>query len=203
MVRRTKEEAAVTRESLMQAALAVFSRKGYTATTLEDIAHEVGVTRGAIYWHFGSKAELYTALVAEYSGRGPAIVQAAAAEGGSFAQILKRVFINLLTAIEADPALSALMELSQRAERNPELVAIQKQQAEGGHALLAGIAATMGMGIQTGELRPDLDPMEMARAFIAFQNGIVALWLQDRQAFSLKASAAAQAEVLLRGLLKG
>lgn len=61
MARRTKEEGALTRESLLRAALAAFSTKGYAAATLEDVAAKAGITRGAIYWHFGSKAELYTA----------------------------------------------------------------------------------------------------------------------------------------------
>ncbi len=57
-MRKTKEEAAETRQALLRAALAVFSRQGYAATRLEDVAHEAGVTRGAIYWHFKSKADL-------------------------------------------------------------------------------------------------------------------------------------------------
>ena len=111
-MRKTKEEAAITRESLLQAALAVFSRKGYTAATMEDVARQAGVTRGAIYWHFGSKAELYTALLSEYSARGGEIVQAAAAEGGSLVEILRRVFIRLLEAVESDAALRAVMDIS-------------------------------------------------------------------------------------------
>ncbi|MCL4562239.1 MAG: TetR family transcriptional regulator, partial [Chloroflexi bacterium] len=59
-MRRTKEEAAETRDLLLKSALSVFSQKGYSATTLGDVARAAGVTRGAIYWHFGSKAELYT-----------------------------------------------------------------------------------------------------------------------------------------------
>ena len=63
MMRRTKEEAEQTRQDLLDAALTVFSQKGYTATRLEDVARAAGVTRGAIYHHFGSKAELYSALI--------------------------------------------------------------------------------------------------------------------------------------------
>ena len=68
-MRRTKEDAALTRETVLDAALAVFSRQGYAATTLDHIAQEAGVTRGAIYWHFGGKAELYNALVEERFAR--------------------------------------------------------------------------------------------------------------------------------------
>src|SRR5687768_7926109 len=57
-VRRTKEDAAATRAAVLDASLRVFSRKGYAATRLEEVAAEAGVTRGAVYWHFADKAEL-------------------------------------------------------------------------------------------------------------------------------------------------
>ena len=52
MPRRTKEEAQQTREALIEAAEVVFHRKGVSASSLNDIAKEAGVTRGAVYWHF-------------------------------------------------------------------------------------------------------------------------------------------------------
>ncbi|NIV11690.1 MAG: TetR family transcriptional regulator, partial [Aliifodinibius sp.] len=72
-----KEEAAITRDQLLNKALTVFSKKGYSAATLQDIASEADMTRGAIYWHFGSKAELYNTLIKEYSDRGSQIVKQA------------------------------------------------------------------------------------------------------------------------------
>ena len=128
-MRRTKEEAAITREQLLKKALAVFSKKGYAATTLEDIAREAEVTRGAIYWHFGSKAELYNTLIREYSDRGSTIMQEAAAEGGTLLDILRRIFVQQLQAIEEDPALRALMELQLfKTGLVPELEEGRKQQ---------------------------------------------------------------------------
>ncbi|HEU5383170.1 MAG TPA: TetR family transcriptional regulator, partial [Ktedonobacteraceae bacterium] len=64
-MRRTKEEAAITRERLLEAALECFHSKGYSATTLDDIARRAEITRGAIQWHFGSKADLYNTLLRE------------------------------------------------------------------------------------------------------------------------------------------
>ena len=69
-MRRTKEEAAVTRATVLKAALTVFSAKGYAAASLDDVAKTAKVTRGAIYWHFKSKADLYNTLVEELSARG-------------------------------------------------------------------------------------------------------------------------------------
>ena len=111
-MRRTKEEAAITRKELLKKALAVFSKNGYSATTLQDIAQEAEVTRGAIYWHFGSKAELYNTLIREYSNKGNAIVQQAASEGGTLLDILRRVFVRQLQIIEEDREMRALMELA-------------------------------------------------------------------------------------------
>lgn len=63
MARRTKEEAATTRESVLMAALDLFTEKGYSRTTLVDIAKRIGMTRGAVYWHFDGKPALLAALM--------------------------------------------------------------------------------------------------------------------------------------------
>src|SRR6516225_10043216 len=62
MVRRTKEDAAVTREQLLDAAERVFRERGVTRASLAEIATAAGVTRGAVYWHFKDKAALFSAL---------------------------------------------------------------------------------------------------------------------------------------------
>lgn len=63
MARRTKEDAQKTREQLIEAAEAVFYRKGVSRTSLNDIAAEAGVTRGAIYWHFKNKHDVFEAMM--------------------------------------------------------------------------------------------------------------------------------------------
>ncbi len=62
MVRRTKEEAQETRTSILDAAEQVFFEKGVSRTSLADIAQAAGVTRGAIYWHFAHKSDLFTEM---------------------------------------------------------------------------------------------------------------------------------------------
>jgi TetR/AcrR family acrAB operon transcriptional repressor len=58
MVRRTKEQAEATRNGILDAAERVFVKQGVARTSLQDIAREAGVTRGAVYWHFDDKAAL-------------------------------------------------------------------------------------------------------------------------------------------------
>lgn len=200
-MKRTKEEAAITREQLLKKALAVFSKKGYAATTLQDIAQEAEVTRGAIYWHFGSKAELYNTLIREYADRGNAIVQLAASEGGTLIDILRRVFIRQLQAVEDDRELRAIMELHLfKTGLVPELEEGRQQQIASGVGLTEMLAGIMGQGVELGLLRADIDPKEMARAYLAFQNGLLHLWLTAPSQFSLKANADIYADILIAGI---
>lgn len=61
-MKRTKEEAAVTKGQLIDSAVKLFLQYGYSAVTLQQIADEIGVTRGAFYWHFRSKEEIMMAF---------------------------------------------------------------------------------------------------------------------------------------------
>src|SRR5476651_1096748 len=63
MARRTKEEAREMRSRIIDAAEQVFHDKGVSNSSLEEIAVEAQVTRGAIYWHFKDKAELFDAMM--------------------------------------------------------------------------------------------------------------------------------------------
>lgn len=202
-MRRTKEEAAVTRATLLKTALSVFSAKGYAAATLDDVAKAAKVTRGAIYWHFKSKADLYNTLVQEFSARGAAVVQQAVAEGGTLFEILRRVFVRQCALIEEDKEARAVMELALfKTGLEPELQPGRKRQLEASTALVAGLTDVMQQGIAQGVLRNDIDPTDMARAFLALENGAIQLWLTLPRSFSLKASVESFADILISGLQK-
>ena len=65
MARRTKEEAEQTRKDILQASLDMFCEKGYTRTTLDDIAKSINLTKGAVYWYFRNKPDILMALIQE------------------------------------------------------------------------------------------------------------------------------------------
>jgi TetR/AcrR family transcriptional repressor of mexAB-oprM operon len=62
-MRRTKEDAEKTRTAILQAAETLFLEKGVANSSLEHIARHAGVTRGAVYWHFANKADLFNAML--------------------------------------------------------------------------------------------------------------------------------------------
>ncbi|MEU5520941.1 ScbR family autoregulator-binding transcription factor [Streptomyces sp. NPDC093250] len=53
-----QERAIRTRRTILEAAAAVFDERGYTSATIGEILERAGVTKGALYFHFGSKEEL-------------------------------------------------------------------------------------------------------------------------------------------------
>ncbi len=62
MVRKTKEDAEITKQRIIDAARELFSTSGVSNTSLEKIAKHADVTRGAVYWHFKNKTELFHAM---------------------------------------------------------------------------------------------------------------------------------------------
>ncbi|MDR1026152.1 MAG: TetR family transcriptional regulator [Lactobacillus sp.] len=65
MARKTKEEAEQTRLSIMGSALDTFCDLGYSKTTFDEIAKRIGLTKGAVYWHFNNKPEIITSIITE------------------------------------------------------------------------------------------------------------------------------------------
>ncbi|WP_075290593.1 TetR family transcriptional regulator [Pararhizobium arenae] len=61
-MRRTKAEAEETRQNILSAAEQIFFEKGVSNATMEEVATAAGVTRGAIYWHFANKTDLFLEL---------------------------------------------------------------------------------------------------------------------------------------------
>ena len=61
-MRKTKVEAQKTRNYLLKAALDTFYTRGVSRSSINEIAQTAGVTRGALYWHFKNKEDLFEGL---------------------------------------------------------------------------------------------------------------------------------------------
>jgi len=62
-MRKTKEEALITKNQIIEKAVQLFLQRGFSTTTLDEIAQQAKVTRGAIYWHFKDKLNIVKELV--------------------------------------------------------------------------------------------------------------------------------------------
>lgn len=203
VMKRTAEEAAKTRADLLDAALTVFSQKGYSAARLQDIATAAGVTRGAVYHHFKNKAGLFEALMASASESGSNILADAIAAGGSFLDICERILIASFAQVATDQRARDTMSIylfksDFSAELQPFADTLKQQAVDS----VKGVVGFIEMGIAQGELKPDLDPEVIARSFLAFQNGVIQLWLLNPEAFDLETSARELARAFLYGIAK-
>ena len=150
-MKKTAAEAAETRQAILRAALAEFSQRGYSATTLEGVARAAGVTRGAVYWHFASKATLYEELLRTFGGQSGAIMGAAAAEGGDFIAICQRILTRLFIQLEEDKELRAVMDLSLfKTEHTEELAGMLANQRASMNELVAQLAGDHAGGHRPG-----------------------------------------------------
>lgn len=102
MARRTKEEAAETRQQILETALDVFSRKGYSRSTFVDIAQQIGLTKGAVYWHFKTKTDLLVALIEECTSHKELCLANPEKADGSL-QSLRTCYLGLAKHVLSDP----------------------------------------------------------------------------------------------------
>jgi len=201
IMRRTKEEAELTRRRLLEAALEVFSQKGFDATRLEDVAQKASLTRGAIYHHFGGKIELFHALFAEAEESGHQVVQQAIAGGGSFLDIARRVLVSSLELLQQNSQYRRVTALYLfKAGSSPELAAFQRQRNEDMKQQVAQVAEFFKMALVQGAVRADLDPRLAAQAFLSYQSGLMLLWLLNPGLISVEEDADALADVFIHGI---
>lgn len=200
-VRRTKEEAAATREQILDAALLVFSRKGYSAATLQDVAAEAGLTRGAVYWHFKGKVELYSALVGERFARANEVLAEALSPRYSPLESIERLLTRSLEYLEEDPAYRAVLSITLfKTELTPELEPGFQQKIASVRRLVDVVADLVRKGIAAGQIDRAIDPKAAALAAVSLMNGATALHLMDPKTLEPRTAVRRMVATFVRGL---
>ncbi len=199
MARKTKEEAEKTRLKLLDAALTVFSKKGYVRSTLNDIAKEAGVTRGAIYWHFKDKANLFEALSDEIDRctetRTEDLMELAPQSLFDLREMIMKWFMNL----ENDQKFRTFYEfVTYKIEFHEELEPVLARQRREKRMVLKSIENDIRNLQLQGEVREDIDPGHVAIMICSFVWGLAENWLFDRTIFSISETAPTLLDNFLR-----
>lgn len=139
------------RERLLQAALELFARRGYAATSVREIVEMAGVTKPVLYYHFGSKEGLYLALLQEsfvtFEGLLQEFVVAPGSARGRMLHYCRGIFDSAVANVE-------VVRLSHAIYFGPPQGA-PFFDFEGFFAkMLDGIAAILAAGTDNGEFRP-------------------------------------------------
>lgn len=185
----------------MDAAIKVFSRQGYAVTRLEDIALQAGVTRGAIYHHFGGKVELYEALTQERFAGAMAGIAQIMMDGLSPRNTIRRLMIYSLELLEQDALYRTVQELSFfKTAYSPELESLMQVKVKNTKDFLNSLSQIISAGIREKEFRSDLDPQAAAIAVMGLINGVTSTWLIAPKSFSVKEKASAIVDTFLVGM---
>ncbi len=192
-MRRTKEESERTRQRILAAARKIFSSRGVARTTLEQIAAAAKVTRGAIYWHFTDKTELFYAMREQISV--PMLDRMEIAPlGAAAADPLGGVASYLLGVVDSmlrDPATRQTFEIIHfKCEYVEELHLELRRHYARCTELTRALARAYRDAKRSGYLRKGLQPELAALATCAFLIGLVRLWLYDREGKRVRARAA-------------
>lgn len=188
MARKTKEEAQATRSAILDAAENLFHTRGVSATSLQDIAGAAGVTRGAIYWHFQDKADLFNAMMDNVcTPLSQAIDDTLTGQQTSPAAAITAKMALLLASVENDAKMRRVFEIATRkVEYVDELAAVREQQTRLRGQYIAKMATLLEAAQAAGEVDPALDPAELAFALHALVDGLMQNWMLDATGLSLQ-----------------
>jgi TetR/AcrR family acrAB operon transcriptional repressor len=202
MVRRTKEDAAITREQLLDAAEVVFRRRGIARSSLAEVAAAAGVTRGAVYWHFRDKADLCDAMCERARTPMEAMLSdAGAATHDDPLGALRTLAITALTRLASDPRSQAVFEVMlHETESAGEMATItERKQRERRHCL-TNVERVLQQAVEAGQLPKDTDTPLAAQALHAYIGGLMNSWVLDPAAQDLARSAPALVDTFFAGL---
>jgi TetR/AcrR family acrAB operon transcriptional repressor len=202
MVRRTKDEALATRSQLLDAAERVFAQKGVSRTSLSDIAAAAGTTRGAIYWHFKNKADVFNAMMDRVIlPMEAAFEQMGQLEAADPVAELQQATLTALRQIAQDERIRHVFEVAtHKVEYVDEQLAIKERHLR---AYTNCVRATQRSleDIARRRDRPLPVPSDVAsNGLHAMMSGLIQSWLMDPKAFDLVVTAEHSVTTYLSGL---
>ena len=202
MVRRTKEDAEATRHLLLDAAERVFNEKGVARTSLAEIAAAAGMTRGAIYWHFKNKADLFHAMLERVKMPIDAMIEQIKQEQETNPlTMLRDSAVSVLRRVAADAQTRCVFDIVRhKCELVDDMDVARDRQMESRAGCHAKIEQDIVAAIAQGLLPQHLDPHIAAIGLHAFIDGLISNWVLHPESFSLGNEAEQLIDIYIEGL---
>lgn len=201
MAKKTKAEALKTRQLLLETAIAQFAARGVTNTTLNDIADAAQVTRGAIYWHFENKVQLFNEIWLQQPALSDLIgIEPNAEWESNPLRLIRERLIRGLQYIATNPRQRALMQiLYHKCEFNEEMLSEQyiRERIGFSHTKMRSL---LMQAIAYGQISPTLNVEVILIILHGCFSGIVKNWLMDPQRYDLFSQAPTLVDNSLRML---
>ena len=202
MVRRTKEEALATRQRLLDAAELLFQTQGVSQTTLQQIAQKAGATRGAIYWHFKDKADLFNAMMERVTLPMEEGMRAAVSGGEHDpVALLERGIMDAFRLATADPQVRRVFEIaSYKVEYTQEMSAVQERHHSGRQACIDDFEKALRLAAVQARVKMNIPASTAALGLHALVSGLMQDWLLAPDHFALLPAGRRLFRTYIRGL---
>lgn len=179
-MRRSKEDAAKTREEIVASALDCFDRHGIGGSTIAQIADRAGVSKGAVYHHFAGKRDILRAIREQVAL--PLLDEADTAflQGSALPALerIERFLASVLDCLAGDPRLQLALGVMQfRCEYVAELAAELDTGLKHHQRLTKALETAYREAALAGQLAPAYTPQLAALDTATFLSGLVRQWL--------------------------
>ena len=187
------------KEQILDAALHVIVQNGYHQSRMDDIVSTSGLSKGAIYWYYKSKKDMYLDLVNHWVIRYSNSLLKLPQEDISSGEQLKNLFETFFDQFEKDPIVfKALLEFWSLAGRDTEFkIKLEKVT----HNFIHYIESIIKKGVESGEFK-QVNPNIAAMSIMVVIEGISWFTLFEKNSVSAKEYTDTVFEFILSGLLK-
>ncbi len=200
MARRTKEDAQATREALLDAAERVFEQRGVSRTSLNHIAEAAGVTRGAVYWHFKDKADLFNAMMERVTLPLESELAGVYQAPGDPIDALVTRLLHSFAQIAADARTQRVLNIAvMLVEHVEDLWPVRERHVQMDRANVERMRLVLERASASRQQPLPAAAQQLAEGFHAMVRGLVYSWLLERS-FDLEATARIAMDAYLAGI---
>ncbi|OIQ19984.1 MAG: hypothetical protein BM556_05720 [Bacteriovorax sp. MedPE-SWde] len=182
-MKKTKEEAQKTKNIIVKGAIELFSKVGIESCTLQQIANEVGCTRGAIYWHFKNKEELISFLIDEYKTREARKFEELSSRSDSNVELLIQYGVWSLEKEHQDPLGAKVEKILSHNIQSLLKIGVNYNVDED----ILFIASTVEKAIKSNEMKTDLNSQDISYMYLSYIYGMSLMaYSEDKEKYCEK-----------------
>ena len=202
MARRTKEDALATRNYLLDAAERLFQQQGVSGTSLQHIADSAGTSRGAVYWHFKDKADLFNAMMERVTlPMENALDEARSSAPDDPLPQLRAALLAALHRTATDPQTRRVFEVAtQKVEYVDAMGKVRERHLAIRRQALVQMKQALQRSARARGLRLPMPAQAAARGLHALVDGLIQNWLLDPRSFPLEPAGRQAIDAYLAGL---
>lgn len=183
-------------ERVIDAAVRVFNRRGYEASSMEDVARETGLTKSSLYYHVASKEELLARALERAFGPLLAILEEPRAKTGTALERLRHIVHR---SVRITLEFVQEVELLQRIKGNTRT---ERDALNWRRRMDRGVAALVAQAAQAGQIRSDIEPHLITRLVFGMSNSITQ-WYRPQGRLGSEEIAAAVSAMVFEGIAGG